>query len=141
MRYNGHLMRSNMTSIAFVQSNNRYTMKAVFGELLRHKEAKKFKLLKHAVENDMDPGIKDLEDHNFEKSKQILNRSQYRASGIVRNMLGKRLFAYFQKWKSETSHYSVTMNAKIRIKMTQMIKGKYAVYFYHWKSNSFNKKN
>ena len=50
-------------------------MKACFAELVRHKEQKKYKLLHHAVENDMNPGIKDLEDHNYDKSREILSRS------------------------------------------------------------------
>lgn len=48
-------------------------MKACFASLLKHKETRKYKLLNHAVNNDMDPGIKMLEDHNFEKSNMILN--------------------------------------------------------------------
>ena len=50
-------------------------MKAVFAELVRHKEQKKFKLLNHAVENEMNPGIKNLEEHNYGKSRDILTRS------------------------------------------------------------------
>ena len=56
-------------------------------------------------------------------------------------MLGKRLFAYFHQWKKETQHFNVTMMQKVKIKLLQMAKGKYAAYFFHWKSNSFNKKN
>ena len=102
IRYNRHLMHANMASIQFVQSNQKYTMKACFTELVRHKESKKFKLLNHAVENDMNPGIKDLEDHNYNKSRAILTKSQYRASIIVRNMFAKQLFTYYKKWFEET---------------------------------------
>ena len=62
-----------MASIQFVQSNKNFTMKACFAALCKHKETRKYKLLNHAVNNDMDPGIKMLEDHNFEKSNAILN--------------------------------------------------------------------
>ena len=89
----------------------------------------------------MNPGIKDLEDHNYSKSQEILTRSQLRASTIVRNMMGKRLFAYFKKWKDETRHFNVTMKEKVKIKLLQLCKGRYAAYFFHWKSNSFNKRN
>lgn len=41
IRYNRHLMHANMASIQFVQTNRTYTLKACFGELLRHKESKK----------------------------------------------------------------------------------------------------
>ena len=102
LRYNRHLMHANMASIQFVLSNQKYTLKACFTELVRHKEQTKYKWLNHAVENDMTPVIKDLEDHNYSKSKEILTKSQYRASTIVRNMLGKRLFAYYRKWRDET---------------------------------------
>ena len=67
-------MQTNMASIAFVQTNQRYTMKAVFAELIRHKEKMKYKLLDSAVENDMKPGIKALEEHNYSKSKEILTK-------------------------------------------------------------------
>ena len=89
----------------------------------------------------MNPGIKDLEEHNYSKSQEILTRSQYRASTIVRNMMGKRLFAYFKKWKDETRHFNVTMKEKVKIKLLQLCKGRFAAYFFHWKSNSFNKRN
>ena len=65
----------------------------------------------------MNPGIKSLEDHNYAKSKDILTRSQYRASIIVRNMMGKRLFAYYKQWHKETFHYKMIMNNKVRIKL------------------------
>lgn len=98
-------------------------MKACFAELIRHKEKMKYKLLNSAVQNDMNPGIKSLEDHNFAKSRDILTRSQYRASVITRNMLGKRLFAYFKKWENETKHFNVTMREKVKIKLLQLCKG------------------
>jgi hypothetical protein len=134
-------MQANMASIQFVLSNQKYTMKAVFAELVRHKEYKKYKLLNHAVENDMNPGIKDLEDHNYNKSTEILTKSQYRASIIVRNMMAKRLYCYYRKWKEETDHYNTTMRDKVRIKLTQLLKNRYAAYFNLWKSNAGNKKN
>jgi len=32
-------------------------------------------------------------------------------------MMGKRLFAYFMKWKKETDHFNVTMKEKVKIKL------------------------
>jgi len=89
----------------------------------------------------MNPGIKDLEEHNYDKSRAILTKSQYRASVIVRNMLGKRLFCYYKKWFEETRHYNVVLKHKVKIKLTQLLKNRYGAYFLLWKSNSFNKKN
>ena len=66
-------MQANMASIQFVQSNQHFTKKAIFAALMKHKETRKYKLLNHAINNDMDPGIKALEEHNFDKSNKILN--------------------------------------------------------------------
>ena len=87
----------------------------------------------------MDPGIKELEDHNFEKATAIKDKQQYRASIITRNMIGKRLWSYFQKWEEETDHYKTTMQNKVKIKMTQNLKARFGSYFYHWKSEALNK--
>lgn len=128
-----------MASIQFVQTNNRYILKNCFDALRKHKENRKFKLLHHAVNEDMIPAIENLEQHNYAKSSDILTQSQYRASSIVRTMLGKRLFDYFRKWQTETTHYNVTMTTKVNHKLIQLFRGKIGSYFKNWKSKTFNK--
>lgn len=54
-------------------------------------------------------------------------------------MLAKQLYAYYRKWFEETRHYRVIMRDKVKIKLRQLLKNRLGVYFYHWKSNSFNK--
>lgn len=64
VRYNRQLMLVNMSAIQFVKSNQQALTKAMFDELRRNKEARKFKLLHHAVTEDMDPNIAGLEQYN-----------------------------------------------------------------------------
>lgn len=54
-------MLVNMSAIQFVKGNQSALMKAIFDELRRNKESRKFKLLHHAVTEDMDPNIEGLE--------------------------------------------------------------------------------
>lgn len=116
-------------------------MKAVFAALMKHKESRKYKLLNHAVNNDMDPGIKSLEEHNYDKSNRILNTQKYRACKIVSTMLAKQLYSFWQKWIDETQHKRVLIAHINKIKTPRFFNSVKGFYFNKWKSNSFNKIN
>ena len=64
VRYNRNLMLVNMSAIQFVNSNTRYTKKMIFDELRKHKETKKFRLMNHAINQDMDPALNFLNRFN-----------------------------------------------------------------------------
>ena len=107
--YNRHLMQTNMAAIQFGQQNQRYLMRNVFDELRQHCERRKYELLHHAVHEDMDVAIAKTTEFNATKSAKILNTNKNRAGNIVRDMLGRRLFAYFDHWVRVNEHYKVTM--------------------------------
>ena len=102
-------MQTNMAAIQFGQQNQRYLMRNVFDELRQHCERRKYELLHHAVHEDMDVAIAKTTEFNATKSAKILNTNKNRAGNIVRDMLGRRLFAYFDHWVRVNEHYKVTM--------------------------------
>jgi len=109
IRYNRHLMQANMAAIAFRQSNELYTMRACYQALRQYTESKKYALLNHAVKNDFDVAIAGLKTFTADKTKSLLTKNQLRASNITRDMLAKRLFSYFRKWRGEANHYDWTL--------------------------------
>ena len=56
-------------------------------------------------------------------------------------MQAKQLYSFWQKWKDETQHYKVTMDTKVKIKLTRFVNNMQGAYFNRWKSNAFNKTN
>jgi len=117
-------MLSNLAAIRFTEANRRYTLKACFDALMKHKEIKKYRLLHHALTNDLNPAIASLEKTNYDKSKEILKTSQYRAGCIVRTMLGKRLHSFFQKWRCVTSQFNSGLNTKLKDHIIKLYKAR-----------------
>ena len=132
-------MQTNMAAIQFRESNSSYTLRAVFQALRQHTESKKYSLLDHAVKNDMNVAIEETTEFNQKKNQKLLNSNQLRAGNIARDMIGKRLFSYFQKWKSETDHYGVTMNTTIKNRILRSYTLKMRSFFDQWKKKSFDK--
>ena len=62
-----------------------------------------------AVKEDMDPAIAYTSDWNKNKDNAILMKNKFRASSILREMMGKNLFTYFMQWKAETDAYRITL--------------------------------
>jgi len=128
-----------MASIAFRDSNTKYTKRAVFQALLQHTESKKYALLDHAVKNDMNVAIDEHTEYNLKKNKKLLVANQLRACNISRDMIGKKLFSYFNKWKYETDNYRVTMQTTVRNRVLRSYDKLMRSFFDQWKKKSFDK--
>ena len=63
-------------------------------------------------------------------------KNQLRASFIVRAMMGKKLFAFFQKWKKETDHIRVTCNSKVKDRLMKIYRNYQLIYFQRWKDQN-----
>jgi hypothetical protein len=117
--YNRQLMLVNMSAIQFVRSNNAALTKAIFDALRRNKETRKFKLLHHAVTEDMDPNISMLEQYNDYKQMTILETDKQRACNAVKACLAKRLYSFFRKWTKESGHYKVSLRSQVANRITK----------------------
>jgi hypothetical protein len=85
----------------------------MFDELKRNKESRKFKLLHHAVTEDMDPAISGLEQGNYQTQEDILNYDKLRACNAVKDAMAKRLYSYFRKWTKESGHFKVSLKSQV----------------------------
>lgn len=128
-----------MVAIAFRNKNSEFTLRVCFQALRNYTEQSKLTLLRHAVQQDMDVVIAETSQFNKNKQKQLLTKNQLRAGNITRDILGKRLFSYFQKWRAETKHYSVTMNDKFKMRIIKVYLRLMSSFFSHWKKNIFDK--
>jgi hypothetical protein len=52
-----------------------------------------------------------------------------KSGSIVRDMIGKRLFAYFDHWKVHTSSFKTGMNTKIKDRIIRMHNNYVLSYF------------
>ena len=133
--YNRNLMQANMAAIQFGQTNRKYTMQSVFNALRQHTEVKKFSMMSTAVESDMNVAISETEQFNKDKTSALLRSNQTRAGNIVRDMLAKRLFAYFMHWNNVGVNYNQTMETKVKDKILKMYINYMKSYFVGWKTN------
>lgn len=92
--------------MGFVEENKGMTITQCFNALKVHKEQKKLEILKQSLKNEMDPAIEEHSSFNKGKASKLQKSQQNRAGQIVTNMLGKRLFAYFEHWKTMTASKS-----------------------------------
>jgi hypothetical protein len=63
-----------------------------------------------------------------------------KSGSIVRDMIGKRLFAYFAHWKGHTDSFKAGMNGKIKDRIIRMHNSYVLSYFQNWKKNATQKK-
>ena len=88
-------------------------MKNCFDELRRNKEVRKFRLMNHAVEQDMNPAIAILERVNHTKATNYLDRNRTRACHNVKEALYKVIYSFFRKWTKESGHYKVSLKSQV----------------------------
>lgn len=124
-----------MASIAFRNKNSEFTMRTCFQALRNYTEKNKYTLMKFAVQDDMDVVIRDTTAYNADFQNKLLTKNQQRAGNITRDILGKRLFSYFKKWKDETGHFSNTMETTVKNKILKVYITLMRSYFIHWKKN------
>lgn len=66
----------------------------------------------------------------------MTTRSKMNSGNIVRDMIGKRLYAYFQHWKEHAVSYHTKMNTKIKDRVFKMYRERLLDAFLHWKKNA-----
>jgi hypothetical protein len=136
IHYNRHLMQTNMAAIQFGQVNNRFILKNCFDELRHHCEKMKYMTLDIAVREDVDVGIKQTREYNFERERAFLTKNKLRASFAVRAMLGKRLFSYFHKWRKETNKLRELCKSKVWDRFLKIYRNYELIYFQRWKDQN-----
>ena len=105
-----------------------------------HKETKKHKIMQSALRDDMDVA---LEEHNKvikAHTDKMNTKSAMKSGNIVRDMIGKRLFAYFTHWRDHTASFKTNMNTKIKDRIIRMHNNYVLSYFQNWKKNATHKK-
>lgn len=101
-KYRFEITCLNLTALKFKQANERYTVQACFDAMRRQKEVEKVKIMKEALEEEMNVALQDLSRFKANFHETRATKSKLTASTIVRNMLGKRLSFFFKTWHLET---------------------------------------
>jgi hypothetical protein len=70
----------------------------------------------------------------------MTTRSMINSGNIVRDMIGRRLFAYFQHWKDNTTNYKSKMNTTIKDRIFRMYRERLLDAFLYWKKKALQKK-
>ena len=129
VHYKRQLMETNLQAIRLGQVNRKYNLKAVFDAMVCHKETKKHKIMQSALRDDMDVA---LEEHNQmikAHTDKMNTKSAMKSGSIVRDMIGKRLFAYFAHWRDHTAGFKTNMNTKIKDRIIRMHNNYVLSYF------------
>ena len=122
-----------MAAIQFGKVNNRFILKNCFDELRQNREKMKYMTLDIAVNEDVDIAINATKQFNMDRERSFLVKNQLRAGFIVRAMMGKKLFAFFFKWKKETDHLRVTCKSKVYDRLLKICKNYQMMYFHRWR--------
>ena len=93
-------------------------------------------MMYQAVTQDMDVAIRDFDNFNKNKTKSLETANSLRASNITRDMLGKRLYAYFIHWHKVKVNYHNTMQTKVKDKIIKMYLAYMRSYFNGWKKKT-----
>ena len=88
----------------------------------------------------MDVALEAHDNFNKRVKTKMVRSAKKNCGDIVRNMLGKRLFAYFNHWKKHTTGFKAQMNTKIKDRIFMMYRGYMLSYFNHWRKNATQKK-
>lgn len=74
------------------------------------------------------------------RKKKIHDRSTKRfQSNVMRDMLGKRLYGYFQKWKEFTEYKRNMIYKRFKDQVLKVYKGKLSHVFEKWKTGANNR--
>ena len=76
--------------------------------------------------------------NNFQSA--MTTKSKIKSGNIIRDMMAKRLYAYFCHWKVSTANFKNSMNTKIKDRIFSMYRGRMLDAFIRWKKNSIQKK-
>ena len=88
----------------------------------------------------MDVALDEHREFNAVHSEKMLTKSKMKSGSIVRDMIGKRLFAYFAHWRDHTAKFKNHMNIKIRDLIIRIYREKCLSSFQTWKSLAATKK-
>ena len=81
----------------------------------------------------MDVAIQEVTKFNEQKAAEIKKKAMTRACTITSVMLGKRLFAYFDKWRCMSENGNIVLNRRIRSRIYKMYYDYMRSYFTAWK--------
>lgn len=88
----------------------------------------------------MDVAILENTKFNTNFQANMTTRSMMNSGKIVRDMIGKRLYAYFQHWKESTANYNSKMKTKIKDRILRMYRERQLDAFLFWKKKALQKK-
>lgn len=97
-------------------------------------------MIRKTLDEDLDVAIIKHKAFNSEVNSNMRTSQTVRASNITRDMLGRRLYDYFKKWKEDSSSLKLAINSTLKDKMVRMYRGYLLSYFNHWKQNHAKKK-
>lgn len=89
-----------------------------------------------AVKEDVDVAIRNTRQYNVDREQAFLTKNQNRAGFAVRAMLGKKLFAYFQKWKKESDHIKILCKTKVWDRLLKIAGNYKLAFFIRWRDQN-----
>ena len=132
-------MQSNMAAIQFGKENERMLKKNIFDAIRNSAETRKFTLLNNALHEDMDVALAEHKEFNKKYEKDLLMKNQMRAGKTVTEMLGRRLFAYFNHWRNDYERHKNFVNSRFADKLIRLGLGKLGSAFKVWKDKGRRK--
>lgn len=98
-----------------------------------NKEARKHKLLQHAVHQEVNPAISALESYSYDKSSDILQQNKVRACRAIKDQLARRLHTYMKKWMKESGHYKISLKSALAARITRSYYNNLLFAFARWR--------
>jgi len=96
--------------------------------------------MQSALKDDMDAALADHRDSIAKHQEKTQSKAMMKSGGIVRDMMARRLVAYFRHWQEHTQTFKSALNAKVKDRVFRMYRGYMLSYFNGWKKNTTVKK-
>jgi hypothetical protein len=127
-------MTSNMLSLRFVRANTQFTLAHCFQALRHSKQTRKARIVKEALEEDMNLSLNQTTAFLHAASTQLQQRYRKQALVTITSMLSKTLFGYFEKWRIVNHRYKAYLATKLNDRVVRHYKARMESYFINWKA-------
>ena len=108
------MLRLNLATLRFKELNISYHKKVCFDALRENKEKNKLQIMTAALNEDMDVTLQKYAKYRHRLENEIIIKMKMNVCNVIRTALGRRVFAYFRKWKTMTQQYRDTCRSKLK---------------------------
>jgi hypothetical protein len=130
------MLRLNLATLRFKELNISYHKKVCFDALRENKEKNKFQIMTAALNEDMDVTLEKYAKYRHRLENEIIIKMKLNVCNVIRTALGRRVFAYFRKWKTMTQQYREKCRSKLKDQVCFAYRQNLIGYFLHWRKNA-----